>query len=158
MKGFLSWNGDYKNLPPRLENFDFKGTTYYWDQCPCEEPGCNRPVAYTTDGKRDNYVTSLLRGLDQGTYTSNMLVKFYGVLPYADKSLVSNDFELFMEAMNEIMTEEGPDLTLLQQKGIAVMELILALQEIKEDIQKSVSTFLGVLNSSANRNSYNFRN
>lgn len=130
----LNWKpGD--SLPKKTELFSFEGELFYWEECPCK---CGRPTAYTQDRQVSNYVTTLMRGDNQGSILEDLLVKFFGLREFADRMEESRESLniMWQEAMDQLEPIEGIFNTALMAKTGITRELI---QEAKEEYEMASS-------------------
>lgn len=123
-KEILEWNGDPNDLPPAKTQFSHNGKVYTWRPCNCK-PSCQRPNVYTRRGKRDEGMTILARGNNQGHLVLNVLIK----AGHSAAELAKLDWDpeqLVMKIIDDA-EESGQPLTFLVSKNLSIREINAAL-------------------------------
>lgn len=105
--GIHEWNGDPKVLPPMEELFIYKGQTYYWERCPCGNPECKRPTAYTEDGHKSRSMTLRVRGEDTGFIEITILLKI-GATIEEIADAIDNEGDKGLKALLDRKMAEDP--------------------------------------------------
>lgn len=129
MTDLLNWKvGD--ELPKPGELFRFNDQIYYWEPCPCTNPTCKRPFAYTKDGKKDHPMTTRLRAFNQGDQIDNILAKWLGVEALAQlQENGGNQAEAFFAMQAEVAPEGNVNNNALAKRGITRAEYDLAVEQ-----------------------------
>ena len=122
--GIPVWDGNPKNLPEQGKSFFYNWGIFSWKPCTCK-PTCNRPIVFDMEGHRNNELTVLARGNNQGDSVRDVLIK----AGHTPQEISKLDFDglayLFMELTIEAV-ESGNLEAFIYSKGISLIEMAVA--------------------------------